>query len=124
MHTTILKDDGKKYGGKYVAIRSFKNNEVLCSGSDPTRVLTAQKESQKPRYFLCTQKRNGAYLLMPITDFPFLCLAPDNRPRPWLPVKITNPHTGLSMATYGLIDTGADECTMPAYIAAQLGHDL
>ncbi len=61
---------------------------------------------------------------MPITDFPFLSLTPDNRERPWLPVKIINPLTGRYISTYGLVDTGADECSLPADFAKQLGHDL
>lgn|GEM_PF-5107414 len=40
MKNTILKDRSKKYNGKYVAVRSFKNNEVLCSGKNPDSVLS------------------------------------------------------------------------------------
>lgn len=43
---------------------------------------------------------------------------------PLLPVKIVNPHKKLSTKTTALIDTGADECAIPAYIAELLGHDL
>lgn len=41
-----------------------------------------------------------------------------------LPVCIINPHTGKSLCTWALIDTGADECALPAVYAAQLGHTL
>ncbi len=52
MQTTILKNDGKKYAGKYVAIRSFKNNEVICSGKNPTWVYNrAIKQARKPVIF-------------------------------------------------------------------------
>jgi len=44
--------------------------------------------------------------------------------RPILPVRIINPHTGMSLKAWGLIDTGADECAIPAGFAALLGHDL
>ncbi|RJQ55731.1 MAG: hypothetical protein C4526_03000 [Nitrospiraceae bacterium] len=61
---------------------------------------------------------------MPIRNFPFLSITPDNVPRPWLPIKVVNPHKGKDIFTYGLIDTGADECSMPSFFASQLGHDL
>jgi len=61
---------------------------------------------------------------MPIKNFPFLSLTKDNYPRPWLPVRIINPHTKADWRTYGLIDTGADECSMPSKFAKRLGHDL
>lgn len=62
---------------------------------------------------------------MPIRDFPFL-RASDADPmlRPWLLVRINNPHTGGFFDTVGLIDTGADECCLPAPFAGLLGHDL
>lgn len=39
MQTSVLLKDGNKYGGKYVATRSFSNSEVLSSGADPAKVL-------------------------------------------------------------------------------------
>jgi len=57
MKNTILKGDSKKYGGKYVAIRSFKNNEVLCTGKDPSKVLDcARKQAKKPVIFFVPKK--------------------------------------------------------------------
>jgi hypothetical protein len=57
MGTAILKDDGKKYGGKFVAIRSFNNNEVLCSGKDPAAVFSrAKKKAKNPVVFYVPQK--------------------------------------------------------------------
>jgi hypothetical protein len=61
---------------------------------------------------------------MPLKDCPFLKLSKEDIPRPLLPINIINPHTGLSYATFGIIDTGADECAVPAAIASILGHNL
>ena len=43
---------------------------------------------------------------------------------PALNLKLFNPHTKKDWKTFGFIDTGADECTMPASIAQELGHNL
>lgn len=59
---------------------------------------------------------------MPVKKFPFLPL--DCVLRPLLPIVIINPRTGKSHKTYGIIDTGADACTLPAELAAVLGHSL
>lgn len=59
---------------------------------------------------------------MPINDCPFLSLGGVRRP--YLPINIINPHTGKNCRTIGLIDTGADECAIPAQVAVLLGHDL
>ncbi|MFN3533432.1 MAG: hypothetical protein ACK41Q_13130, partial [Candidatus Brocadia sp.] len=40
--------------------------------------------------------------------------------RPYLPLRIINPHTDKSYKTFGLITTGADECIIPAFIAKAL----
>jgi len=61
---------------------------------------------------------------MPIRNFPFIQIKKDRYPRPWLPVKIINPEKGLFIKTVGLIDTGADECSVPIGIAKELGYDL
>lgn len=61
---------------------------------------------------------------MDLIDIPFIRAHPDDVPRPWLPVTIKNPHTGKSQRVLGLIDTGADECAVPAGYAPLLGHDL
>lgn len=61
---------------------------------------------------------------MDIIDFPFLKLSPDDIARPWLPITIKNPHTNKIIKTYGLIDTGADECAIPAQLAPLIGHNL
>jgi len=59
---------------------------------------------------------------MALIDCPFSLI--DNVPRPYLPIRIINPHTGMSFPTWGLIDTGADECAVPARLAPLLGHNL
>lgn len=62
---------------------------------------------------------------MPIRDFPFLKASDaDLTLRPWLILRISNPETGQSCHTIGLIDTGADECCLPATFAKLLGHNL
>ncbi len=45
-------------------------------------------------------------------------------PAPYLPVRITNPHSGKSISTLALIDTGADACVFPAPLAEALDHSL
>jgi predicted aspartyl protease len=61
---------------------------------------------------------------MDIIDSPFIKFSPDDIPRPWLPVTISNPHTNQSISLYGLIDTGVDECAVPAQFAPMIGHNL
>jgi len=61
---------------------------------------------------------------MPIKDFPFLKASISSPARPMLAIRITNPDTGLFINTYGLIDTGADDCAIPASLAKPLGHNL
>jgi predicted aspartyl protease len=61
---------------------------------------------------------------MPIHNFPFTSIRTDDTPRTWLPIRIINPANGLIQNAYGLIDTGADECAIPASYASLLGHDL
>lgn len=63
---------------------------------------------------------------MDIVNFPFSRFQSDEPLRPWLPVTIKNPQSNPSATfnTIGLIDTGADECAIPASYASLLGHDL
>lgn len=60
---------------------------------------------------------------MPINDCPFTDFK-SGIYRPYLALKIINPLTNKSCKTFGLIDTGADECAVPAFIADELGHNL
>jgi len=43
---------------------------------------------------------------------------------PFLKITIVNLSTGKRISTFGLIDTGADECAIPAGFAGILGHNL
>lgn len=61
---------------------------------------------------------------MELLNIPFTKLGPDDSSRPWLPVTIVNPHTNGKIRVLGLIDTGADECALPARYASLLGHKL
>lgn len=60
---------------------------------------------------------------MPIIDCPFT-LCGGSIYRPILQIRIINPHTKKNYRTYGIIDTGADECAIPASYASLLGHNL
>ena len=60
---------------------------------------------------------------MAIDKFPFTTDA-FGISRPYLAIRIHNPHTGKSVLSYGLVDTGADDCAIPAEYARILGHDL
>lgn len=61
---------------------------------------------------------------MPIVEYPFTILSPGAPPRPMLPIRIHNPDTGMIYRTWGLIDTGADDCAIPAAVAPAIGHKL
>jgi predicted aspartyl protease len=61
---------------------------------------------------------------MKIVDIPFTKLSPSDTARPWLSVTIINVHSGQHLNILGLIDTGADECALPAAYANILGHNL
>ena len=41
--TTLIKD-GEKYGGNYVATRSFKDRSVVSYGTDPLKVFDEAKK--------------------------------------------------------------------------------
>ena len=57
-------------------------------------------------------------------SYPFISFKQGDIARPYLPIALSNPSTGLEVETYALIDTGADECAFPARFAAILGHDF
>mgnify|MGYP001612673453 FL=1 len=61
---------------------------------------------------------------MELSNIPFTKLSSDDISRPWLPVTIVNPHSNKKVKVLGLIDTGADECALPASYAAILDHNL
>lgn len=58
--------------------------------------------------------------------FPFVTFETDGKvtTRPALHVRITNPHTKKSRRYLAIVDTGADECCLPSYVAADLDHNL
>ena len=57
-------------------------------------------------------------------DIPFRKMFPSDIARMWLPVVISNPYTNRIIKVFGLIDTGADDCALPAFYATRLGHNL
>ncbi|HUT55658.1 MAG TPA: retropepsin-like aspartic protease [bacterium] len=61
---------------------------------------------------------------MPVRNVPFTAPRKGSTARPYLPVIIINPETGKRIKVLALIDTGADECAIPAVFAPILGHDL
>ena len=61
---------------------------------------------------------------MKLLNIPFTRLSASDISRPWLQVTIINPHTDKEVNVLGLIDTGADECALPASYANILGHNL
>ena len=61
---------------------------------------------------------------MRIAGRPFARLAPGDPLRPWLPIMVVNPDSGNWLNAYALIDTGADDCALPAHLAPMLGYSL
>src|SRR4030042_591404 len=61
---------------------------------------------------------------MPAREYPFYAARPGDLPRPYLPVRVSNPESAKELRAYALIDTGADECAFPASFASLLGHNL
>lgn len=61
---------------------------------------------------------------MNFKNIPFKRIFPHDIPRACLPLTIANPTNNKSYNTYGIIDTGADECAFPAYIAEMIGINL
>ncbi len=61
---------------------------------------------------------------MPIIDYPFTRLGPDSPLQPFLIIEVVNPQNGFSQQMPALIDTGADECTIPGFYAGKLGLSL
>ena len=64
---------------------------------------------------------------MPNEIYPFI--SPPHQPKEvcknaWLPVVVTNPVTGESLFSYGLIDTGAFDVAVPGFLAEQIGINV
>ncbi|MFC1496046.1 hypothetical protein ACFL52_01375 [Candidatus Margulisiibacteriota bacterium] len=61
---------------------------------------------------------------MDFSNIPFSKLTQNDSARPWLQIQIINPENNRRLKVLGLIDTGADECALPARYAPLLGHNL
>jgi hypothetical protein len=61
---------------------------------------------------------------MPVRNFPFLTPWDHATPNVWLPIRVINPETNEQVSTFGLIDTGADDCVVPGFIAEAIGHNI
>lgn len=61
---------------------------------------------------------------MLVENYPFITTHPSDTARPYLPITIINPENQKIINVYALIDTGADECALPASFAVPLGHNL
>ena len=57
MNRVLLKDS-EKYGGKYVATKSFKDRKVVSYGSEPVKVFNEAKEKgvKEPVVFYVPKK--------------------------------------------------------------------
>jgi predicted aspartyl protease len=57
-------------------------------------------------------------------SFQFRKVTASSPARPYIPVTISNPHGDNAISVFALVDTGADECALPASFAPLLGHHL
>lgn len=58
MEPLVLVNDIDRYGGKYVATKSFKDNDVLTSGDDPVKVYNEARSKgiDEPVVFYVPEK--------------------------------------------------------------------
>ena len=66
---------------------------------------------------------------MPQCTYPFVAFGDADGqivrpPSTYLPVRVSNPHSGKSLVVYALIDTGADQCAFPKSLAVDLAHNF
>lgn len=61
---------------------------------------------------------------MLVENYPFTATYPGDIARAYLPVTIINPENNKQINVFALIDTGADECALPASFASVLEHNL
>lgn len=62
---------------------------------------------------------------MPKHKYSYPFFEPPGRfPRPYLPIRITNPLSRKQITWDCLIDTGADTCLFPRSLAEMVGHNL
>lgn len=57
-------------------------------------------------------------------QYPFISPGVSGLRRPYLPIVVVNPRNNIRRRILALIDTGADECALPAAFAILLGHEL
>ncbi len=124
MYSTKQRGIAKKtvmaQNGKWVAFRSIRDDTIITCGSEPKEV---EKEARRKGVLLPVI----TYLpFMDIKNYPFILKEEVGAggPRPYLPVKLTNPETGEFIIIWGLIDTGASRCILPNKYAKQIGIDI
>lgn len=61
---------------------------------------------------------------MLVENYPFIVTRSGDIARPYLPITVINPENQKEINVYALIDSGADECALPASFTLPLGHDL
>lgn len=61
---------------------------------------------------------------MLIENYPFITTRPGDIARPYIPITLLNPANQKEINVFALVDTGADECALPASFAPILGHNL
>lgn len=61
---------------------------------------------------------------MLIENYPFTKIHPNDIARTYIPTTIINPENQKKINVLALIDTGADECALPALFAPLLEHNL
>lgn len=61
---------------------------------------------------------------MLVENYPFAITRPGDIARPYLPITIINPENEKRLNVFALVDTGADECALPASFSPPLGHNL
>jgi hypothetical protein len=61
MQAEILLNDGDKYSGQYVAMKSFADHSVITSGSKPEKVLSEAKKQgfENPVVLFVPDKDSG-----------------------------------------------------------------
>jgi hypothetical protein len=45
MEANLLLNEGERYGGKFVALRSYSEKDVVSSGDDPQQVFSDARKS-------------------------------------------------------------------------------
>lgn len=61
---------------------------------------------------------------MPIKNYPFTTIWKGAPAGAYIPINLINPNTGLRTSSLARVDTGADECAMPAKLTIPLKHEF